>query len=194
MTETRRTEPTTITQGERLHWERCFDDHPATLWTLEYRFRGNGTGFDIAATADGSQFVVDVPTASTTAMTPGKYVWQAWATEIADSTNKEMLAEDSATVKVGFVHGTTTAVDLRTNAKKTLDAINAAILASGTSDVILYEITTPAGSRKVQRYSRTEFLKMRDIYAGIVSRENAAERVKNGKPLATQVKVVMRER
>jgi len=195
MSEIRRTEPTQITQGERLHWEREFDDHPATEWTLEYRFRGNGTGFDEACTADGVRFIADIPESATADMDPGKYIWQAWATEIADATNSEMIATDSVVVKAGFVHGATTAVDLRSNAKKTLDAINEALLtASSTANVIEYEITTPAGNRHVKYATRADLLGIRKTYAGIVSRENAAERVKNGKPLAQQVKIVMRER
>jgi hypothetical protein len=41
--------------------ERSFCDYPATLWTLQYRFRGVGTGFDADATADGEIFTFSVP-------------------------------------------------------------------------------------------------------------------------------------
>jgi hypothetical protein len=193
----RTTEPTTVTQGEQAEWKRSFCGFPATEWTLEYRFRGLGPGADVAGVADGTAFITTLLASQTLPFVVGQYRWQAWVTEAADATNKEMIAEGGLTVEQGFVSGETGDIDLRTTAKKILDSIDAAILAAGEgdmTDILEYEITTPAGNRHVKRTTRADLLALRDKYAGIVSRENLAERVKNGGPFAKSVKVRMFER
>lgn len=196
MSTIRKTEPTQITQGEALTWTREFCDHPATLWDLQYRFRGVGTGFDADAVEDptnGTGFLVEVPATATADMGVGKYDWQAWMTEIADATNKIMVAEGTVKVYRGFSSGEFGTVDLRSSAKKIVDAIDAALLVDATSNVISYEITTPAGTRKVQR-SRNEAIAMRKEYAMIVARENAAERTRNGGKFGKTIVMNVRER
>ena len=192
----RTTEPTEITQGERIEWTRSFCDFSSEDYTLQYRYRGPGTGIDVDATADGTGFNA-VLTASVTAPTifniAGKYNWQAWLTEIADSTNKFIVDQGTITVRQGFISGETGDIDLRSDAKIMLDTLDAALLASAGSDTIEYEISTPSGSRRVKRTSREDALKARAYYAGIVARENNAERVRNGGPFAKPVKVRMFE-
>lgn len=182
----RKTEPTLITQGERIAWTRTFDDYPADEYTLEYRFRGNGTGFDVTATADGTDFDAIVPATASLAATIGKYRWQAWLTEIADSTNVNMIDEGVVEVLRGFASGSTTAIDMRTKARQILDAIDAALLAAGTSDVVEYEFSTPAGTRKVKR--RSDLLTIRNQYARIVSNEILRDQLRNGGTFGKQVK------
>jgi hypothetical protein len=188
----RETEPTQITQGEALEWTKRFCDYPASLWTLQYRFRGVGTGFNADATADGDDYLVSVPTTDTQAMGVGKYQWQAWVTEIAASTNKIMIAEGPIVVQRGFTDDTGT-VDLRTTAKKILDAIEATLLNSATSDQLSYEISTPAGTRKISKMSRAEQIALRREYAGIVAREYAAERMRNGGKFGKSIVINVRE-
>jgi hypothetical protein len=186
-------EPQTLTQGESTQWERYFCDYPATLWTLEYRFRGPGTGFNVTATADGQKFAAAITSTETTDLATGKYEWQAWATNIADMSVVRKIGEGVTIVERGFTTSQTGTVDLRTTAKKILDAIDAALLVDATSNVISYEITTPAGTRKVQK-SRNEAIALRKYYAEIVERENVAERVRNGGKFARTIVARMRTR
>jgi hypothetical protein len=175
----RDTEPTRITTRARAwNGNAVFCDYPASLWTLQYRFRGTGTGFNVTATADSNDFAAAITTTQTAAMATGKYEWQAWATNIADTTVIRKIGEGTLTVELGFASGSTGTVELRSVAKQTLDAIDAALLAAGTSTTIEYEITTPAGTHR-EKKSRTELLSIRKEYAAIVSRENAAERARN---------------
>jgi hypothetical protein len=175
----RLTEPTTITKGESLEWQKTFCDYPASEWTLEYRFRGVGPGFNATATADGDDFAVTVPASDTDKMDAGKYQWQAWATNIADTSKVKVIGSGFVTVKAGFSTETGD-VDLRSDAKKVLDAINAMIQNRATDGQLEYEITTPAGSRRIKRMTMTELLEARKVYAGIVARENAREKVRRG--------------
>jgi hypothetical protein len=183
----RTTEPTTVTQGEQAEWKRSFCGFPATEWTLEYRFRGPGPGADVAGVADGTAFITTLLASQSLPFAVGRYRWQAWVTEIADPTNEEMIAEGSLTIEQGFVSGDTGDIDLRSNAKKMLDAIDAALLVFATSDIVEYEITTPAGNRRVKRSDKTALISERKYWAGIVTNEIAREGAKNGKPLMNNI-------
>jgi hypothetical protein len=189
----REIEPTTITQGERIEWTKDFCDYPASLYSLEYRFRGTGPGFNVAATAAGDAFVAEVTTANSAACSLGRYDWQAWLTETADSTNKFVVASGRVKVLRGFTSAATGNIDLRSDAKIALDAVNATLLNAASSDQLEYEISTPAGSRKIRRMSRVELLAMQKHFAGIVSRENAAERAKSTGQFGRQVVINVRE-
>jgi len=189
---TRTTEPTTITQGDRVAWSKSISDYSAALYTLEYRFRTDaGPGFNVTATADGTDFDAAITAAVSLAAAKGRYTWQAWITEIAAATNTFTVASGEMTIKQGFASATTAAVDLRTPAKITLDAINAAISGQTTANIQEYEIATPAGSRKIKRMSMSDLLAAQKHYAAIVSQENARERAKQGKSLIQQASVVM---
>jgi hypothetical protein len=183
-------EPMRLTQGESVEWETSFDEYPATEWTLEYRFRGPGTGFNVTAAADGEEFDAVISSAQSAAMAVGKYEWQAWATNVATPSIVRKIAEGTVNVERGFTTASTGAVELRSTAKQILDAIDAALLVDSTSTVISYEITTPAGTKKVQR-SRNEAIALRKEYAAIVSRENARERAlstgKFGRPVTLRM-------
>jgi hypothetical protein len=183
-------EPMRLTQGETVEWKSSFDEYPANEWTLEYRYRGAGTGFNVTATADGEDFDAVISSAQSAAMSTGKYEWQAWATNVATPSIIRKIAEGTVVVELGFTTGSTGTVELRSKAKQILDAIDTALLTDSTSNVISYEITTPAGTRKVQK-SRNEAIALRREYAAIVSRENARERARNtgkfGKPVVTRM-------
>lgn len=187
-------EPTTIVKGERIEWTKSFDDYSAALYTLEYRFRGPGTGIDVNATADGRDFnCVIAKTVSDDFTVVGKYRWQAWLTEIADSGNTFVVGEGIVTVKAGFDTASQVAVELRSTAKQIVDALEAALIGTASREQMEYEISTPAGSRRVRYMSRKEQTELLEYYKKIVARENAAERVRNGGRFGTQVKVRMRE-
>lgn len=185
----RTTEPTTVTQGEQIEWTRDFCDYPATEWTLEYRFRGPGTGFNIDATADGTNFAAVLTSTASAAADPGPWIWQAWVENIADASIDLMIANGTLNVLQGFGAADTDEIDLRTPAKKTLDVIDAAISGQMTASILEYEISTPAGVTRVKRMTMTELQTARKYWAAIVANEVAADRVKNGRPFGTQIGV-----
>ena len=171
-------EPTVIAKGERVEWQKTFTDYSAADYDLQYRLRGNaGIGVNVDATADGETFVAVMTAAQSNTLSPGRYRWQAWVTEQADADNTFIVGSGWITIEAGFGESPTSAVETRSVAKQIVDAIDAAILASGASDVIEYDIETPAGKRRVKR-SKNEALAMRKEYAGIVARETAADRAR----------------
>jgi len=191
----RETEPTQIRKGEQIAWTRSFADYPATEYTLEYRFRGQpGVGINVTATANGVDYDAVITTALSNAFgATGRFEWQAWLTEIADTTNTFVVASGRVTVLVGFASGSTAAVDMRSTAKQILDALNAAITNRASATHLEYEISTPVGSRKIKNMTYQELTTARSYWAGIVARENAAERVRNGGSFGKRVDIVVRE-
>jgi hypothetical protein len=188
----RTTEPTTIVKGERIEWTKSYCDFSAEEYTLEYRYRGPGGGINVTATADGSDFnAVVAADVSDNFTATGKHRWQAWLTEIADTDNTFVVGEGTVEVKEGFTSASLAAVELRTPEKIALDAINAALANAATSDQLEYEISTPAGSRRIKRMSRTELIELQKHYSAIVSRQNLQEKLKNGGKFGTPVKATM---
>jgi hypothetical protein len=192
----RTTEPNTITTREEVHWKKTYTNYPASLWQLNYYFRGPGVGFNAAwateVTADGDDFDIVVPASKTDDVTvAGIYTWQAWLTEIADTTNKIKIGEGRTEIKIGFDPASTVSVETRSAAKIMLDTIDAALLAFATSDILEYEITTPAGGRRIKRSDKSQLISDRKYWAGIVTNELARERSRNGQPLMPSVKMVV---
>lgn len=196
MTATVRTiEPTQITTREEVHWTKSYTDYPASLWQLNYYFRGpaSATGFNAAwgteVTADGDDFDIVVPASKTDDMTvAGIYTWQSWLTEIADSTNKINIGSGRTRIVIGFDPSDLT-LETRTANEIALDTVNAALLAFSTSDVLEYEISTPAGTRKVKKSDKTQLLEMRKLYATLVANERARERARKGGSLMPSIKM-----
>jgi len=198
MTATVRTiEPTQITTREEVHWTKSYADYPATLWQLNYYFRGPGVGMSLVwntdITADGDDFDIVASAAKTVLMTTaGVFTWQAWLTEIADTTNKILVGQGRTKVVLGFNPASDASVETRSENRIILDAINAALRAFATSDVLEYTISTPAGTRTVKRSDKMQLSKDRDTYATLVANEVARERSRNGGPVLQSIKVRMR--
>jgi hypothetical protein len=195
MTATVRTiEPTQITTREAVHWTKSYSDYPASLWNLNYYFRGPGTGFDALwateVTADGDDFDILVPADTTDNVTvAGLYTWQAWVTEDADTDNVIMVGSGRTKIVIGFDPASVTTVETRTPAKIMLDTIDAALLAFNGENVQEYEITTPAGSRRVKRGDQDKLREDRKYWATIVTNEYARENARNGKPVMTNIQM-----
>lgn len=181
-------EPREISTGETPQWTKSFDAYPASDgWILNYYFRGGGAGFDVAAVADGDNFKVSVPSASTTTLTPGAYYWQAWVSKGAE---KYQVGEGSVTVKQGFVAvAAATVVDNRSQVKKILDAITATIEGRATSDQQQYTISGGGGYRMLMKIPVGELITLRKEYARLYAREQRRARVRRGGTLFSTLKV-----
>lgn len=194
MSTTRTIEPTQITIGERIEWERSFADISAADYDLQFRFRSNvGPGFDVNAAADGDVFIAEITAVQSALMKPGLYRYQAWLTEIATPTHTFVVAEGQITAIAGFAAGDTGDVETRSAAKIAYDNITAALAGVATNDQLEYEISVGQASRRVKRIPRTELLELKKHFAAIVANENAAERVRNGQPLMNSIHMRLRD-
>lgn len=133
-----------------------------------------------AATADGSDFKVTVPAATTANWAAGSY---RWAFEVSKGSEKYIVQEGSLEVLVSFA-AMATETDNRSTAKKNLDAINAVLQGKITKDVSQYQIA----GRMVTRMSLDDLLKARDRFSREYKRELQAEAAAQGRPLQNKVR------
>lgn len=184
--------PLEIAQGEMAVWKRSLDEFSPDEWDAQYRIRGiagTGAGFNVDGAEDEGDFLFEATAAQTATMSVTTYEWQLWVTNKTAATETYQIEAGTFAVRRGFSAGTTTAVDTRSTAVQILEAIDAALLSRATSNQQEYEISTPAGSRKLKYLSVMDLKEARKMYAGIVARERMAERLRNGGSIFTTHKV-----
>ncbi len=167
-------EPQTLRAGDTWRWLRTFDDYPAGTWTLKYRFKNAAGGFEITATASGTDHSVTVAASTSTAYAAGTYQWIAW---VESGSEKFTVAEGSAVVLADLRTGTATAaLDVRSHARKVLAAIEAVLERRATKDQESYEIF----GRSLKRTPIADLLKLRSRYQMEVRAEDAADKMAKG--------------
>ncbi len=169
------TEPTELRAGDSWAWRReDLTDYLAPTWTLTYRFKNADGGFEVVATADGTDFAVAVLPAVTAVIAAGDYSWTA---RVGDGTNKYTIDSGTTTVLPDpFGVAASVALDMRSNARKTLAAIDAMILGTASLDQRRYVIK----DRELERIPKPDLIKWREYYANLVRQEDRAEAIANG--------------
>jgi len=172
------TEPVELIAGDRWAWKRTDlgSDYPPASYALSYSARLEGTGateIGITASESGSDYIVEVASATTATYTAGVYHWQAYITRTADS---ERVTVDEGTFEVVANRDAAT-TDPRSHVKIVLEAIEAVIESRATKDQESYTIN----GRSLSRTPLTELRKMRKDYKAEYASELRKERIKNGK-------------
>ncbi len=167
-------EPDRIQAGDTLTWLKSLPDYPANdSWVLSYRIINAAGKFDITSSASGANHLVLATAATTATYTAGIYNLHAWVTK---TTERYSLPSRSVIV-LPNVAAETAGYDARTNAKKILDLLDAAMLAHGAQAwVESYEIE----GRSMRFRSIGDFLSYRSKIQQEVLREEAAERIRSG--------------
>src|SRR5205807_114656 len=146
-------------------------------WNITYYFRAqtSGAGFDAVGVPDSSDAELHHFTVSSTttgAASVGRYNWQAWAVNIADNTIKRIVRQGRVEVLKGLNSLATSAqYDNRSDARKTLDAIDALMANKATIDQQEYMIAAGGSQRMLKRIPITELLQLRKYYAALVRSE-----------------------
>lgn len=163
----------TATAGDAWQWTKTFRSYPAgSGYTIAYYFSNPAYAFNIsgaAITVNGDGFVIDyTPTA---AILPGVYRWQCYATLAGV---RSTAGEGWMTVTPNLAAGVP--VDLRTDARALLDAINTLLAGRVLTDTTKYSI----GNRSLEKMSMLDLMKARSLVAWRVFHEQRAERAENG--------------
>lgn len=168
------TEPSTLRVGDTWRWTRTVADYPADTWALKYRFKSAAGGFEIVASASGTDHSVTVFAATSATYTAGDYTWTAWVE--GGSSEKYTIGAGSAVLAPDYRSGdATVALDDRTHPRKMLDAIEA-WMESRDPGVAEYEI---AGHR--MKYIPTaELVKLHSRYTTMVAAETNAAKLAAG--------------
>lgn len=182
-------EPSELVIGDRWMWKRTdlATDYPIASYSLTYSFRLDGAGsttFSITASESGTEYLVEVASATTAAYTAGTYRWQAYINRTSDSQRFEIGTGTTVIVPNRAV----STADPRTHVKKTLDAIEATIEGRATLDQMSYSIA----GRSLSRTPLGDLVALRDKYKTLYTQELNAERINQG--LAPKNKLLVRFR
>lgn len=174
------TEPASLRCGDTWQWTRTLADYPAPTWTLKYRFKSAAGGFEVVASASGSDHAISVAAATTGGYTAGRYTFIAW---VESGTEKHTVIEGSAELLPDYRSGAaSTALDDRSHARKMLDAIEA-WLESRDPAVAEYEIA----GRRMKYIPIGELAKLRSRYKTEVAAEENAAKLARGEGFGRKI-------
>ncbi len=170
-------EPLEIVVGDFIQWKRTDlgQDYPNDLFTARYVSRistGANTEFTVSATADGSDYLLTIPSATTSGFTPGNYMWQL---EIERNSDNERINIDRGHWAV--LTDLDNNVDPRTHNEIMLSKIESLLEGKADSDVSSYSIA----GRSLNKLTPQELLDWRDYYRREVAREIKKEDIRFGR-------------
>ena len=162
--------PTTHTAGDTLSWrEDSLTDYPsASGWALAYRLIGSTASHSIAAVGDSAGYAVTVTAATTATWAPGAYTWVATVSH--GDGRRFTVAQGLLTVKPNLT-AVSGGMDLRTSARKALEAVDAALAEFGAK-AYLQEVQY--GERRQRFRSPSEFMAFRSLLQLEARKEDAA--------------------
>jgi len=170
-----RIEPAVIRAKSSLRWTRTIDailDGGNVIvsaiasdgYSAVYELRNASGLITITTTGSGREYTVSMTAAQTELFPGGDYQWELY---LVKSDDRWLI--DTGSVKViGFSENGS---DLRSNIKKTLDAIDAVIEGRASRDVQEYTIQTGTGSRSLKHMTVDELMKFRSHYAALFRQE-----------------------
>jgi len=178
--------PAKITAGDTITWQRALADYPASAgWVLKYCLINAAGKINIVSAAAGDDHLVSVAASVSTGYAAGDYDWQEFVEKAATSerytisTGRITVAPNITAMPAGY--------DARSTARKTLDLIDAAMLAQGNNAWTQeYEIA----GRRMKFRSVGEFLQFRSKLQQEVKAEERADRIARGE--ATGSKLLVR--
>ncbi len=164
--------PSELIIGDTWAWTESLSSYPASTWTLTfYLVLSTGT-ISFAASASGDDHVVSVDAATTGGYTAGRYRWTARVTDGSTVT----------TVGQGWVDviaDPTTQQDARSQARITLDAINATLQGRASTD----QLSITINNRSISRLSIAELRVWRTELQAEVDREEATDQAGLGRDI-----------
>lgn len=153
-------------------------DYPASdSWTGKLHIVGT-TAYEITATADGDDYLVNADGTVTAGYSSGYYSWAFIVTKGNDThVLQEGIIEISAAVTVTG--------DQRSHVKKMLDSIEATLEGRAASDVLEYEIE----GRKLKKTPVHELIRLRSHYRHLYKQELAANKIARGESVSSDIRV-----
>jgi hypothetical protein len=178
----------TLVAGDSVNYLAEVADYaPADGWSLRYRLAprdGGQAPIDIAATAIGDRFAVQVGPDVTADWAPGEYAWASWVEREGErysiARGQLTIAPDPATLTAG--------ADTRSGAELGLKAIEDTLAGRASDATLRYKIN----GRELERYSIPELLKLRDFYARQVAQERRAAGLQDSTGTIRRILVRMR--
>ncbi len=188
MTDIATKEPLEILAGDTLQWKKALPDYPASSgFTLKYRLINAAGKIDLVSTADGDDHLISVSATLSAAYPAGTYMWISFVEKgspadpeadppVQDTLERHTIAQGTIDVKPSLAIQSG-GLDIRSHAKKVLDALEAVIEGRASRSDLEYAI----GDKRFSNMSHADLIKARSFYREEYRRELAAENVKLGK-------------
>lgn len=170
----------TIYAGINLEFKKSFSDYKASEWELKYILVNDENAYSITAISDGDDFLIKVPATTTSSWESGFYQYSGIVSKGGD---KYIVERGTCEIKS---NPALSSVDVRSHAKKMLDAIEAILEGRAGEDINEYVIN----GRQISKMTLDELIKARSYYLAEYQRELQAERMKLG--LGTGRKILVR--
>ena len=181
-------EPNTLVLGDYWSWKRddLATDYPVGTYALTYEFHSDSGGggtkkFTLTAVEADDTYYIESASSTTTGYAVGDYVWEAYITKTSSS-NRIMVDSGRTSITENLAN---TNADLRSHAKKVLDALQAVIENRSTMD----QSSMSIAGRSLSRMSVDELLKFRDRYKAEYLKEIKLARIKNKQGSGNTIKV-----
>jgi|TARA_R100000482_G_scaffold100367_1_gene43768 hypothetical protein len=175
--------PSEIRAGDTVKWrddsstDVFGNDIKSDEWTLTYylRFNSASEAHTSVGSAYGTGWEFTISATDSAGFDAGTWYWQAIATK---GSEKITLGYGSLEVEATLSYsGSATAYDGRSQAKKDLEAVQAAIRALATGGAVQeYKI----GNRNLKRYDLADLFLLEGKLKAEVNREEMAEKIANG--------------
>lgn len=172
-------EPLSIVAGATVKWRRedLTADYPASAgWALSYNLVKASRQFTISAVASGDAFQVDLSASATAQFETGRYAWQAFVTKTT-----EIYPVGSG--QIDILPNLSSPADVRSHARKMLEAIEAVLENRATLEQKSYEIA----GRRLERVPPAELVKLHAHYDAIVKSEDAAAALNAGRKVKRKI-------
>lgn len=164
------TEPALIFAGDTARWLKSLADYPASAgWVLAYALVSAGQRYSFAATAQGDDHLVNVAAATTAAFVAGGYEYRGSVSKAGD-----VFTVSAGRITISPAFGV--AVDARSPARRTLEAIEATLEGRASSATAEYQIA----GRQMKYIPIPELLQLRDRYRLDVAGEDRAAQITKG--------------
>lgn len=177
-------EPLIFRAGDTVNWTKSLADFPTSEgWALSYRLINSTDKIDINAVISGDLYSISVLATTTAAYKPGIYTWSSAVTLAAV---RHSIASGKVTIAPDLASVTADGYDLRSNARKALDAVNAAMLAHGTN---AWTQSYSIAGRSMTFKNVGEFFAFRSKLIVEVRAEENADRILNGEKPNNKLRV-----
>lgn len=170
--------PEVLYAGDKLEFTESESDYLAPDgWTLKYDIiHPTATKITLVSVADGDSHKFTITSADSAAYTVGKYRFVRYAD---DGTTEQHLDRGNVEVKPDFV--ALANYDFRTHARKTLEALEAAIERRATKEQMSLGISVRGSTRQLQYMTLKEMIEAKDYYQGLVNQEDEQDLIDQGK-------------
>jgi hypothetical protein len=149
-------EPTEITAGDTLTFQRSIGKYPASAgWQLTYELRGRAQAIEFTSVASGDSHVITVPAATTASWLPGAYELEGYAGNIATG-ERERIFINNLTINRNL-EGAAGDISVTTHAQRMIALIEAVQEGKATHDLLESEVEGTRIKRLSPKELREEY-------------------------------------